>query len=89
MWVKLAKQTVLYDTYHVIDQISETEPDSRPEHLARLKELLAVLAEVEEVTRMAKAQLGKLERRLGAAPGVSGSRATGGRSSEIGSRDGR
>ena len=78
MWINLSKQTVLYDTYHVIDQISETEPGPRPEHLARLKELLAVLAEVEEVARMAKAQLGKLERRLGAAPGRPGPRATGG-----------
>jgi hypothetical protein len=79
MWIKLSKQTVLLDSYSVIDRLSELEPDSRPEHLARLRELLAVLAEVEEVARMAKAQLGKLERRLGAAAGASGPRTTGGR----------
>ncbi len=89
MWVKLAKQTVLLDSYNVIDRISEMEPGSRPEHLARLRDLLAVLAEVEEVARMAKAQLGKLERRLGAAPGTSGSRAAKGRSREIGRRNER
>ena len=89
MWVKLAKQTVLLDSFHVIDRISEMEPGSRPEDLARLKELLAVLAEVEEVARMAKAQLGKLERRLGAAPGVTGARKTNGRSNEASRRDER
>ncbi len=78
MWVKLAKQTVLFDSYNVIDGITETEPGSRPEHLVRLKELLAVLAEVEEVARMAKAQLGKLERRLGAVPKATGAQTTGG-----------
>ncbi len=78
MWVKLAKQTVLLDCYNVIDGLSETEPSSRPEHLVRLKELPAVLAEVEEVARMAKAQLGKLERRLGAVPKATGAQTTGG-----------
>jgi len=77
MWVKLAKQTVLFDSYNVIDGLSETEPGPRPDDLDRLKELLAVLAEVEEVARMAKARLGKLERRLGAASGAIGSRTTG------------
>ncbi|MEJ7638101.1 MAG: hypothetical protein WKF75_09020 [Singulisphaera sp.] len=89
MWIKLSKQTILLDSYNVIDRISELEPGSRPEHLVRLKELLAVLAEVEEVARMAKTQLGKLERRLGAADGASGSLATGGGSKEIVRRDER
>ncbi len=78
MWVKLAKQTVLFDSYNVIDGLSGMEPGPRPEDLDRLKELLVVLAEVEEVARMAKAQLGKLERRLGAAPKATESRTTGG-----------
>ena len=78
MWVKLAKQTVLFDSYNLIDRLCEMEPDSRPEDLARLKELLAVLAEVEEVARMAKSHLGKLERRLGSAPKTTGARRTGG-----------
>ncbi len=42
-----------------------------------MRELLAVLAEVEDVARMTRAQAGKLERRLGAAPGATGSRTTG------------
>ena len=51
---------------------------NHPERLARLKEAIAVLAEVEEVARMAKAQLGKLERRLGAVPKATGAQTTGG-----------
>jgi len=77
MWGNLSKQTVLLDGFQVIDQLSATEPGTHPERLARLKEAIAVLAEVEEVARMAKAQLGKLERRLGAAPGATGSGTTG------------
>ena len=78
MWVKLAKQIVLFDSYNVIDGLSEPVPGPHPEDLARLKELLTLLAEVEEVVRMAKAQLGRLERRLGAAPKATGARTAGG-----------
>ena len=51
-----------------------------------MRELLAVLVEVEEVARMTKAQVGKLERRLGAAPGATGARTTGAFSVEVGHR---
>ena len=88
VWVSLAKQTILLDNFDVIDGLAEVEPGSRAERLIRLRELLAVLAEVEEVARMTKAQVGKLERRLGAAPGASGSRGTGGRSNGTGRRGG-
>jgi len=56
MWANLSKQTVLLDGFQVIDQLFETEPGTHPERLARLNEAIAVLAEVEEVARMAKAQ---------------------------------
>lgn len=77
MWSKLAKQTIVFDSFNVMDQIAEMEPGSRPEPLARLKELLAVLAEVEEASQMARARIGKLERRLGAGPRAAGSRTPG------------
>jgi len=77
LWINLSKQTILLDDFDVIDGLAGAEPDSRAGHLIRLRELLAVLAEVEDVARMTKAQAGKLERRLGAAPGATGSRTTG------------
>jgi len=77
IWVNRDKQTILLDNFDVLDGLAGAEPDSRAGHLIRLRELLAVLAEVEGVARMVKVQLGKLERRLGAAPGATGSRTTG------------
>jgi len=89
MWVNLSKQTILFDSFDVVDRLSETEPGLQPERLARLKEAIAVLAEVEKVARMAKAQLGKLERRLGPAAGATESVSSGGRLKGIARRDGR
>lgn len=77
LWINLSKQTILLDNFNIIDGLAEVGPGSRDERLTRLRELLAVLDEVEEVARMTKAQVGKLERRLGAAPGATGSRTTG------------
>lgn len=87
VWVRLIKETVLLDRFRVLDGLTEVEHAGGTGGLVSLKEAMAVLDEVEEMVGMARAQLVRLERRLGGPPKAAGSRRAGRRAKGSDRRD--